>query len=152
MIAQANPGKVKAVIAVEPTGNASRGGTGPATACGITIACLDYAPVLPSAAALDLVRTPTDRSLGVDCWLQRSPRYRLRGFDHLPILIATGEASYHAGQDYCTSAFLTQAGVKNDYLYLPTVGIHGNGHMEMLEKNNLVIAAFYERWLLQHLR
>jgi hypothetical protein len=32
------------------------------------------------------------------------------------ILIATGEASYHAGQDYCTSAFLSQAGVANDYI------------------------------------
>jgi hypothetical protein len=27
------------------------------------------------------------------------------------------------------------------------VGIYGNGHMEMLEMNNLEIAAYDERWL-----
>ena len=67
-------------------------------------------------------------------------------------LIATGEASYHATYDYCTSKFLTQAGVPNEWVYLPTVGIHGNGHMQMLELNNLEIARFYERWLLSKLR
>ena len=62
-------------------------------------------------------------------------------------LVATGQASYHATYDYCTSKFLTQAGVKHDYVPLASVGILGNGHMEMLEMNNLTIAAFYERWL-----
>lgn len=152
MIAQANPGRVKAIIAVEPTGNASRGGKGPATACGITIACLDFTPALSGAAALALVRTPEKRAQDVDCWLQPGMRYRLPWLAQTPILIATGEASYHAGQDYCTSAFLTQAGVASDYAHLPEAGIRGNGHMQMLEKNNLAIAAFYEKWLLRRLR
>jgi pimeloyl-ACP methyl ester carboxylesterase len=152
IVASARPRLVKAVIAVEPTGNANRDGQGPAVACGVTIACLEYRPALPAAAALALVRTPEPRARGVDCWLQASPRYRLPVLAGTPILIATGEASYHAGQDYCTSAFLTQAGVPNDYVYLPDAGIHGNGHLQMLEKNNLRIAAFYERWLLAHLR
>lgn len=152
MIAQANPGKVKAIIAVEPTGNANRDGKGPATPCGITDACLDFMPVLPDAASLVMTRTPTAQAMGVDCWLQPTARYKLPWLAGTPILIATGEASYHAGQDYCTSAFLTQAGVPNDYVYLPTAGIRGNGHMQMLEKNNLQIAAFYEKWLLQRLR
>lgn len=152
LIAQANPGRVKAIIAVEPTGNANRAGKGPAVPCGITIDCLRFTPSLPSAAALDLVRTPTKRSMDVDCWLQKSPRYRLPWLNGVPILIATGEASYHAGQDYCTSAFLTQAGVANDYVYLPEAGIHGNGHMQMIEKNNLTIAAYYEQWLLQRIK
>jgi len=32
------------------------------------------------------------------------------------------------------------------------VGIRGNGHMQMLEKNNLEIAAFYEKWLLKRIK
>jgi pimeloyl-ACP methyl ester carboxylesterase len=152
MIAEANPGRVKAIIAVEPTGNASRGGKKPATPCGLTDTCLNFTPALTDGAALGLIRTPEPRARGVDCWLQPSARYRLPWLAGTPILIATGEASYHAGQDYCTAAFLTQAGVPNDYVYLPEAGIHGNGHMQMLEKNNLGIAAFYESWLLRHLR
>lgn len=151
MIAEANPGMVKAIIAVEPTGNANRGGNGPATPCGITNSCLTFTPRLEDAGKLDLVRTRKSRARGVSCWLQRVSRYRLPALARTPILIATGEASYHAGQDYCTSAFLTQADVPNDYAYLPEYGIRGNGHMQMLEKNNLEIAAFYESWLLRRL-
>lgn len=150
MIAQANPRLVKAVIAVEPTGNAgSSGALG--VACGLTIDCLDFTPAVHSPADLGLVRTPS-RPGRVDCWLQPEPRYRLPWLDGIPILIATGEASYHAASDHCTSAFLTQAGVANDYVFLPDVGIRGNGHMQMIEANNLEIAAFYERWLLAKLR
>lgn len=152
MIAAARPDKVRAIIAVEPTGNASRAGKGPATRCGITHACLDFTPALAGPDDLDLVRTERPAARGTSCWLQRTARYRLPALGGIPILIATGEASYHAGQDYCTSAFLTQAGVANDYAYLPEHGIRGNGHMQMLEKNNLEIAAFYEAWLLGRLR
>ncbi|MBA3939975.1 MAG: hypothetical protein C0520_02065 [Sphingopyxis sp.] len=142
--AAARPDKVRAVIAVEPTANASRAGKGPATRCGITHACLHFAPALAGPDDLDLVRTERPAARGTSCWLQRTARYRLPALDGIPIPIATGEVSYHAGQDYCTSAFLTQAGVANDYAYLPEHGIRGNRHMQMLEKNNLEIAAFYE--------
>ena len=35
----------------------------------------------------------------------------------------------------------------NDHVRLKDVGIHGNGHMMMLEKNNLEIAAYMDDWL-----
>jgi hypothetical protein len=56
------------------------------------------------------------------------------------------EASYHAPYDHCTSQFLTETGVPNDFVRLPERGIRGNGHMMMLEKNNLEIAALLEGW------
>ena len=37
----------------------------------------------------------------------------------------TSEASYHAVYDYCTVAFMRQAGVGVEWLNLPEVGIHG---------------------------
>jgi hypothetical protein len=37
--------------------------------------------------------------------------------------------------------------VKNDHVRLESVGIHGNGHMMMLERNNFAIAAYMETWL-----
>jgi hypothetical protein len=59
----------------------------------------------------------------------------------------TSEASYHASYDHCTVRYLAQAGVKTTFIRLPDVGIHGNGHMMMLEKNSDQIADVIERWL-----
>lgn len=156
-IPQANPGMVKAIIAVEPTGNSSlTGDTAPGTTCGLSNVCLSFNPPIASAADLGLRKTPPPSS-GVQgqpaanlksCWLQSGKViHQPTGLKGTPILIQTGQASYHAGYDYCTSAFLDQAGIPNTYLYLPTAKIYGNGHMQMLEMNNLDIAALDEQWL-----
>jgi len=153
MIPQAAPGKVKAVIAVEPTGNSSlNGDNAPGTACGLSNVCLNFTPSISGPADLGLTRVPPPDADHKSCWLQTERAHTLPWLNGIPILISTGEASYHATYDYCTSKFLTQAGVANDWVYLPTVGIHGNGHMQMLELNNLDIAAFYQEWLLSNLR
>ena len=54
--------------------------------------------------------------------------------------------------DHCTSKFLTQAGVKHQFVRLPEVGIRGNGHMMMLEKNNLEVAAFLGGWVTKNVK
>jgi pimeloyl-ACP methyl ester carboxylesterase len=165
LIPQANPGMIKAVLAVEPTGNSSlNGNTAPGTNCGLTNGgptftpnlCLNFTPPISDPADLALKQTPPPAG-GIegepaanlkDCWLQGSATiHKLPWLNGIPILVQTGQASYHATYDYCTSIFLTQAGVKNTWVYLPTVGITGNGHMEMLEMNNLEIAAYDEHWL-----
>ena len=58
-----------------------------------------------------------------------------------------GEASYHAAYDHCTSAYLAQAGVKHDFIRLEDLGIRGNGHMMMLEKNSDEIALVIAEWI-----
>ena len=68
-------------------------------------------------------------------------------FQQVPTLILQSEASYHAGYDYCTVRFLRQAGVNVDFIKLEDVGILGNGHMMMLEKNNQEIAKVMTDWL-----
>jgi hypothetical protein len=45
-----------------------------------------------------------------------------------------------------------QAGVKPEFVRLPDVGIRGNGHMMMLEKNNLEIAAYLAEWTRKNLK
>ena len=52
----------------------------------------------------------------------------------------TGEASFHAPYEHCTVKYLEQAGVHPTWINLGAMGVHGNGHMMMLEKNNLQIA------------
>jgi hypothetical protein len=45
------------------------------------------------------------------------------------------------------AAYLDRAGVPVDHIHHVSLGIPGNGHMMMLEKNNLMIAAVMTRWL-----
>ena len=88
----------------------------------------------------------------VRCWLPAQPAPQLTNLKGIPILIVVSEASYHAPYDHCTSQYLKNAGVANDFVRLTDLRIHGNGHMMMLEKNNLEIAAFLDRWSRQHIR
>ncbi len=45
--------------------------------------------------------------------------------------------------------YLEQAGVHPTWIKLADIGIHGNGHMMMLEKNNRQIAEAILSWLSQ---
>jgi pimeloyl-ACP methyl ester carboxylesterase len=81
------------------------------------------------------------------CWRQKEPARSLTNLRNIPVVIISSEASYHASYDHCTAQYLTQAGVKNSLIRLADRGIRGNGHMMMLEKNNLQIAAVIEDWL-----
>ena len=83
----------------------------------------------------------------VRCWLQAEPARQLVNLMGVPILMVTGEASYHAPYDHGTSQFLRQAGVEHTFARLADVGLRGNGHMMMLEKNNLEIARYFDQWL-----
>jgi len=55
-------------------------------------------------------------------------------------------------RQHCTAKYLTQAGVQNTRMRLEELGIHGNGHMVMLEKNNLEVAALLQKWLEGHVK
>ena len=69
----------------------------------------------------------------------------------VPVLVVTGEASYHAAYDHCTVAYLKQAGVRVEHLRLEELQVRGNGHMMMLELNNLEIASMLDAWVSQAL-
>jgi hypothetical protein len=59
----------------------------------------------------------------------------------------SGEASFHAPAAHCSKLFLDQAGVEHDFIRLGEIGIHGNGHFLMHEKNNLEVAGVIADWL-----
>jgi pimeloyl-ACP methyl ester carboxylesterase len=156
-IADRRPDLTKAILAVEPNGppffelepiGAPDWFTdGPlARAWGITRLPLTYEPTLPDGQTLAMQQSPMEPNC-VRCWSQQEPARQLPRLAKVPILILTGEASYHALYDHCTSRFLTQAGVVHDFIKLDEVGITGNGHMMMLEKNNQRIADFLCDWL-----
>jgi pimeloyl-ACP methyl ester carboxylesterase len=89
------------------------------------------------AEAPDLVR----------CWRQKEPARRLVAVGERPILYLAAEASFYAPYNHCTVAYLKQAGVKVDYVQLAEIGLRGNGHMMMMEKNSDAIAQVIVDWL-----
>ncbi|HSN39471.1 MAG TPA: alpha/beta hydrolase [Burkholderiales bacterium] len=163
-IADARPALVRGILAVEPNGAPvwEIKFTGPphyfeedkiTRPWGITRGPLTFAPEAASAEVLEFVRQDKPDGPGlVCCWLQAEPARQLPNLQGIPILIVTAEASYHAPYDHCTSLFLRQAGVAHDFVRLADIGIRGNGHMMMLEKNNLEIAAYFAQWLEQKIK
>jgi pimeloyl-ACP methyl ester carboxylesterase len=160
-IADARPNLVKAVIAVEPNGppvyetefkgapewfadmgNKKRWGLGEVP--------ITYDPPLKDGEELAVVRQDKpDKPDLVRCWQQAEPARKLPKLANIPMLIVVSEASYHASYDHCTANWLTQAGVRNTMIRLADVGVHGNGHMMMLEKNSDDIARVMREWLVK---
>ena len=160
LVADARPALVKAIVAMEPSGppvhdNVEKGAPtwfedGPlAKPYGLTAPPLAYDPPVGNPAELKFVRQekPAASDL-VRCWAQAEPARTLVHIQNIPVLVMQAEASYHAAYDHCTVAYLRQARVSSvRFIRLADVGIKGNGHMLMLEKNSLEIAAIADRWL-----
>lgn len=154
-IADARPALVKGIVAIEPMGPPYKDAlfqTGADRAWGITNIPLAYAPPVTEASPLHFIQQPKpDAPDLAACWSQAAPARTLPHLAGIPILIATTEASYHAGYDHCTARYLAEAGVPNEFVRLADHGLHGNAHMLMLEKNNLEIAAFLDGWMTAHI-
>jgi pimeloyl-ACP methyl ester carboxylesterase len=157
-IADARPNLVKAIVAVEPSGppvhdavfkgapNYFEDGP-PSKPWGLTAVGLTYEGVAnPSQLAFVEQEKPDSPDL-MKCWRQKEPARQLTNLRSIPVVIISSEASYHASYDHCTAQYLAQAGVKNSFIRLADRGIRGNGHMMMLEKNNLQIARVISDWL-----
>jgi len=158
-VADARPDLVKAILAIEPNGppfyqvefigapHWFKQGT-LALPYGITAVPLTYAPPIKDASELKMVQQDeADAPDHVRCYAQAEPARQLPNLQKMPILVLTSEASYHAPYDHCTVNYLRQAGVKPTYIRLADLGIKGNSHVMMLEKNNKEIAAVIAKWL-----
>jgi len=159
LVADARPELVKAIVAVEPNGppffdlqtvgapDWFRYGA-KVRPWGITSVPLNYSPRAESASDLtSMEQEQADSPEFVRCWLQKEPARQLPNLQKLPILVVTSESSFRAVDDHCTVKYLNQAGVHPTWTKLADIGIHGNGHMMMLEKNNMQIAGVMARWL-----
>ena len=156
-IGEARPDKVKAIVAVEPSGPPFFGAPPPwgdsdpdklSRPWGLTTTPLTYDPPLKESSDLAKVQEakPEGRDL-VRCWRQAEPARRLVNLARFPVLILVSESSYHSGYDHCTARYLSQAGVKTDFVRLADLGLHGDGHMLMLEKHSAEVAAEIDGWL-----
>ncbi|HXJ01558.1 MAG TPA: alpha/beta hydrolase [Micropepsaceae bacterium] len=158
-VADARPDLIKAILAIEPNGPPAHGvefigapnwfKEGPLSLpYGVTAVPLNYAPAVKTAADLSFVKDDKSDGPGlVTCWKQKEPARQLPNLQKMPVLVVTSEASYHAPYDHCTVKYLNQAGVHPTWIKLADIGIHGNSHVMMMEKNSKDIAAVIAGWL-----
>jgi len=157
VIADARPKLVKGILAAEPVAppieNAERGSTGPGRLWGVTSLPIHYDPPVKDPSELRPVRE--EKADGPDlipCWIQQEPAHKLVNLQGIPVLEISGEASYHRPYSHCVAKWLNQAGVKATYVRLEDVGLSGNGHQMMSEKNSAGIAKFFMDWLDKNVR
>ena len=158
-VADARPDLVKAIVGVEPNGPPVHSvelvgapdwfREGPVELpYGVSAVPLTYGPAVKDASELSFVKEDkADAPDLVTCWKQAEPARQLPNLQKMPIMVLTSEASYHAPYDHCTVKYLRQAGVKAAWIKLADLGIKGNSHVMMQEKNNKEIAAVIEQWL-----
>jgi len=157
VVADARPKLVKGILAAEPVAppveNAERGSTGPGRLWGVTSLPIHYDPAVKDPSELRPVRE--EKADGPDlipCWIQQEPAHKLVNLQGIPVLEISGEASYHRPYSHCVAKWLNQAGVKATYVRLEDVGLPGNGHQMMSEKNSAGIAKFFMDWLEKNVR
>jgi pimeloyl-ACP methyl ester carboxylesterase len=172
-LAQARPALVKAIVGAEPSGppahdlvvpgearfgmtfqNATSVGTEAfrddprLKRYGLTDIPLAYAPPVTPDQPLQFVQQEKAEAPDLaKCWRQKEPARKLVAVGDRPVLYLATEASFYAPYNHCTVEYLEQAGVAVTFLKLADIGIHGNGHMMMMEKNSDQIAQLIAEWL-----
>ncbi|KAE8368943.1 Alpha/Beta hydrolase protein [Aspergillus caelatus] len=149
--ADSRPDLVKALIQIEPKGPPFREvifSSEYSRPWGLTSIPLTYDPSPTNVSSpLAMKTVPTHSSDLLPCIIQHEPARKLPKLAQVPILISTGEASYHAQYDYCFIKFLHQAGVPAEHLELGRAGLHGNGHLQFMERNSDDIAQALHEWM-----
>jgi pimeloyl-ACP methyl ester carboxylesterase len=154
-VADARPKLVKAIVTAEPAGppiqnvdTAKQVYSGKGLVWGVTSLPLHYDPPMKDPSELRVALEAKSDGPGlIECWLQQEPAHKLVNLEAIPVLEVSAEASYHRVFDSCDAKWLNQAGVKTGYVKLEDVGLPGNAHEMMLEKNSDGIAKFFESWI-----
>jgi pimeloyl-ACP methyl ester carboxylesterase len=173
-LAQARPALVKAIVAAEPSGPPVHDVVVPGEArfgmdfqnaaavagtemfrddprlkrYGLSDIPMTYAPAVTAESPLAFVQQEAAEAPDlVKCWRQREPARKLVAVGERPILYLATEASFYAPYNHCTVGYLKQAGVDVSFVKLAEIGLRGNGHMMMMEKNSDAIAQVIIEWL-----
>jgi pimeloyl-ACP methyl ester carboxylesterase len=146
LMADARPELVRALIALEPMGP-----SGPfPLPWGLSASPLTYEPPITDVQDLELIEVPAADGLPA-IRLQSEPARRLPHLAEIPIAIVSGEQSFAQPTDLGTVAYLRQAGcAKVHHLQLGDLGIRGNGHLMMIERNNDQVLDVVMQWLDDH--
>ncbi len=158
LTADSRPNQVKAIVTVEPAAPPIKGVNtatlaytdGPGgLSWGVSATPITYDPPVKNPAELQPVLEEKSDAPGdvVPCYVQKEPAHKLINLEKIPVVYLSSEGGYHRESDPCLAKWLNQAGVHTQFVRLEDVGIHGNGHEMMLEKNSDDIAKFIGTWI-----
>lgn len=165
-IADECPEMVKGIVALEPNGPpfifpglpdfyVRTQGIKPGTFVrpfGVTTTPLTYDPPVPENGEQMEFTNGSNELNGegrFDGARLKLPAPRLSRLAAIPIVVVTGEASYHATYDHLTVQFFQDCGVPVEHVSLADKGMRGNGHLLAVEKNNIEIQRFISDWITQ---
>jgi pimeloyl-ACP methyl ester carboxylesterase len=158
LTADSRPNQVKAIVTIEPAAPPIKGVNtatlkyvdGPGgLSWGVAAGPITYDPPVKDPAELQPVLEEKSDAPGdvVPCYVQKEPAHKLVNLEKIPVVYLSSEGGYHREYDPCLAKWLNQAGVHTQFVRLEDVGIHGNGHELMLEKNSDDIAKWIGTWM-----
>jgi len=132
LVAEARPNLVKATVIIEGAGSGFAGGN----RWGMSSIPVTYDPPVndPAEIKTHWVANPEPGVGGY--FLQSEPVRRLPNLRNTKVVFVTADSSFASPGSPGGVAFLKQAGVQAEELRLGGIGIKGNGHMMMVEKNS----------------
>jgi pimeloyl-ACP methyl ester carboxylesterase len=143
LVAEARPNLVKATVIIEGAGSGFAGGN----RWGMSSIPVTYDPPVtdPAEIKTQWVANPEPGVAGY--FLQIEPARRLPNLKNTKVVFVTADASFASPGNPGGAAFLKQAGVQAEELRLGNVGIKGNGHMMMVEKNSREVLQPIIAWM-----
>ncbi len=158
LMADARPNQVKGIVTIEPAAPPIKGvdtakiaynAGGGGLSWGVTSSPITYDPPIKSASELQVALEEKSDIPGdvVPCYVQKEPARKLVNLEKIPVVYLSAEGGYHREFDHCLAKWLNQAGVKTQFVRMEDVGLRGNGHEMMLEKNSDDIAKFIGGWM-----
>ena len=135
-LVEVRPNLVKGLVVDEGAGGNVFGGQ---NRWGLISLPMAYDPPVNDPAEIKTVQvqpTAADAAIGVGPYsIQAEPARKLKNWQNVAVAVYTAEASF-VNVNPGSVAYLKQAGVNATEIRLHDIGIHGNGHAMMLEKNN----------------
>ena len=143
LVAEIRPRLVKGIVCIEGGGQPFGG----ANRWGMSTIPVTFDPPVKDPSEIKLKEVPSPEA-GVQPYkLQEEPARKLKNLKGIPIVIVTAEGSFASPGNPGAVAFFKQAGCKAEELRLTSLGIKGNGHFMMGEKNNREVLKALTDWI-----
>jgi pimeloyl-ACP methyl ester carboxylesterase len=148
--ADAVPNLVKAIVCIEGAFMWSmpfEPPSGKADLYAFTAAPMAFDPSIESLSEIKLQSVLSETPGSPPSLVQAEPPRRLKNLAGIPVAYLSGEASFARGFAESVLANMRQLGMDVADLCLWKHGIHGNGHVPMVERNSSEVAQFVMDWL-----